>query len=312
MDIIVVNREKGTTRQFSVGTRSLVGGTVAALALFAVCATFILQSTHVAPNRVEQGIPQALRTQLLSGLEEQKEQVETARQQLSDNTHALARRVALLQAQMMRIDAAAKRVVEHAGLSSAEFGFNAQPAVGGPAASQVDDISLTMDRQMAILDALDEDLSSRENQIAVIEDLLVAAQIQREIKPSGYPGENGWVSSLFGMRTDPFTGRRARHSGIDYAGRDGSNIVAVASGVITFAGRRSGYGKIVEINHGNGYVTRYAHNKENLASVGDRVTKGQPVAIMGSTGRSTGPHVHFEVLFNGKAVDPIRYIQSAG
>lgn len=311
MDIIVVNRTKGESRQFSVGPVSIAIAGCSALLFVAVCVTFALRSTAGENVRVAHGMPAELKNELLTDLGEQKSRVEEARQQLTDNTHALARRVALLQAQVMRIDAAAKRVVSHAGLSVSEFGFDAVPAVGGPE-SELEEIALSMDRQMEMLDSLETDISARENQIAVIEDLLVAAQIQREIKPSGLPGEKGWVSSLFGMRTDPFTGRRTRHQGIDFAGKDGSNIVSVASGVVTYAGKRSGYGNVIEVNHGNGYVTRYAHNKRNVAALGERVTKGQAIAIMGSTGRSTGPHVHFEVLYNGRAVDPISYIQSAG
>ena len=119
----------------------------------------------------------------------------------------------------------------------------------------------------------------------------------------------GYVSSRFGHRTDPFTGRRAFHKGVDFAGRAGADVVAVASGVVIWSGPRYGYGELVEINHGNGYVTRYAHNADNLVVIGETVKRGQVVARMGDTGRATGPNLHFEVLHNGKAVDPLTYIQ---
>ncbi|WLD59652.1 M23 family metallopeptidase [Salinispirillum sp. LH 10-3-1] len=116
------------------------------------------------------------------------------------------------------------------------------------------------------------------------------------------------MSSRFGYRTDPFTGRITWHNGLDFAGRQGIDVMAVAAGVVVYSGDRGGYGNTVDINHGGGYVTRYAHNKENLVSVGDIVEKGQPIALLGSTGRSTAPHVHFEVYLNGRAVDPAPYI----
>ena len=138
--------------------------------------------------------------------------------------------------------------------------------------------------------------------------MLMTRNLQAEVIPAGRPITRGWLSSYYGMRTDPFSGRRAHHSGIDFAGKMGSDVVTVAAGVVTYSGRRSGYGNLVEINHGKGYVTRYGHNSELLVEVGETVKKGQIIAKMGSSGRSTGPHVHFEVLVNGRAVDPKKYI----
>jgi murein DD-endopeptidase MepM/ murein hydrolase activator NlpD len=122
--------------------------------------------------------------------------------------------------------------------------------------------------------------------------------------------EKGWVSSGFGVRADPFSGKRSAHYGIDYAGKAGSNVIAVAGGVVTFSGNdRNGYGMMVEVSHGDGLVTRYAHNQSNLVEPGDLVRKGQPIALMGSSGRATGPHVHFEVYKHGRPVDPSSYVR---
>lgn len=169
----------------------------------------------------------------------------------------------------------------------------------------------TIDEFRNALDGFERELDARERQMRVLRDLMVAGRLREEVLPSGRPITSGWMSSTYGWRADPFTGRRTLHHGIDFAGSPSSDIVAVASGVVTFAGRRHGYGQMVEINHGNGYVTRYAHNKENLVTVGERVHKGQRVALMGTSGRSTGPHVHFEVLHNGKTVNPTEYIRAA-
>ncbi|MFG1491177.1 M23 family metallopeptidase, partial [Oceanospirillum sp. HFRX-1_2] len=125
------------------------------------------------------------------------------------------------------------------------------------------------------------------------------------------PIKKGWLSSKYGKRTDPFTGRIAWHEGVDFAGKDGSDVIAVAAGVVTWAGPRYGYGLLVEIDHGDGYTTRYAHNKKALVKPGDIVSKGQVLSLMGSSGRSTGPHVHYEVRHRGRSMDPAKFIYRA-
>jgi murein DD-endopeptidase MepM/ murein hydrolase activator NlpD len=136
------------------------------------------------------------------------------------------------------------------------------------------------------------------------------SKLAETLHPAGKPIKKGWISSYYGMRNDPFSGKRTMHKGMDFAGKEGSEVVAVAAGVVTWSGKRSGYGKLVEINHGKGYITRYGHNKTVLVNVGDRVKQGQTISRMGSSGRSTGPHVHFEVLLNDKVVNPTKYIQA--
>jgi murein DD-endopeptidase MepM/ murein hydrolase activator NlpD len=126
--------------------------------------------------------------------------------------------------------------------------------------------------------------------------------------PSGSPVKNGWVSSGYGKRTDPFTGKKEFHKGVDFAGKAGSEVLSVGDGIVSWVGERTGYGNLVEITHGNGYVTRYGHNKKLLVAVGDTVKKGQQIAVLGSTGRSTGPHVHLEVVHNDQQVNPSKYI----
>lgn len=122
------------------------------------------------------------------------------------------------------------------------------------------------------------------------------------------PVAGGWVSSRFGQRVDPFTGRLAIHRGLDFAGLDNSAILAVAPGVVTWSGRQRGYGNLIEIDHGRGWVTRYGHNASNLVAVGDYVKPGQTIALMGSTGRATGTHLHFEVLYRGRHQNPARFV----
>jgi murein DD-endopeptidase MepM/ murein hydrolase activator NlpD len=161
----------------------------------------------------------------------------------------------------------------------------------------------------ALLDDLANQIKDRERQLAVLESLISTRTVSRQIVPGGRPVTAGWFSSYGGHRADPFSGRRAFHRGLDFAGPSGAEVVAVASGVVTYSKERFGYGKVVEINHGNGYVTRYAHNQRVLVAPGDTIQKGQPIALIGSTGRSTGPHLHFEVLKQGRAVDPMSFVK---
>jgi murein DD-endopeptidase MepM/ murein hydrolase activator NlpD len=163
-----------------------------------------------------------------------------------------------------------------------------------------------VDKQFTALDAL---FVRREAQFDVLAGLLSAEQLRAEATPAGRPIRSGWQSSAYGARIDPITGERAWHEGADFAGRAGSDILAVASGVVSWSGYRSGYGTMVEVSHGDGLSTRYAHNQRNVVEVGDLVRRGDVIALMGSSGRSTGPHVHFEVFEHGRAVDPATYVR---
>jgi murein DD-endopeptidase MepM/ murein hydrolase activator NlpD len=159
-----------------------------------------------------------------------------------------------------------------------------------------------------MVDDLQSQLSSREQQLGVLENLILTRELNKQVYPAGRPVEDGFISSYFGRRADPFTGYLAVHKGLDFAGPPGSKVSSVGAGLVTFAGERAGFGEMVEINHGNGLATRYCHNEKLLVKQGDMVSKGQEVALMGSTGHSTGPHLHFEVLKNGSQVDPLRFV----
>jgi murein DD-endopeptidase MepM/ murein hydrolase activator NlpD len=164
---------------------------------------------------------------------------------------------------------------------------------------------------LAAMSELDSQLDNREAQLGVLESVILNKNLSDRVYPKGRPVQSGWMSSYFGRRTDPFTGKPANHRGVDFAGKAGAEIVAVADGVVTWSSDRYGFGNLVEINHGNGYSTRYAHNAENLVSVGEEVHKGQTVALMGETGRATGPNLHFEVLKDGQRVNPVTFIRQA-
>ncbi|MCG6937657.1 MAG: peptidoglycan DD-metalloendopeptidase family protein [Gammaproteobacteria bacterium] len=242
--------------------------------------------------------------ELEQNLSEQKVLINEARRSAESELDAVAARLGKMQANVIRLNALGQRLVKVAKLDSKEFNFKNNPSYGGP--SENDSVA-SVDFANIMAD-LDKQLSSREEQLGVLEEVIMNRQLRSESKPRGRPIVKGWTSSYYGKRTDPFTGKLAMHKGMDFAGKEGSEIIAVASGVVTWAGERYGYGQLVEINHGNGYTTRYGHNAEILVEVGDSVEKGQTISLMGSTGRSTGPHVHFEVLKNDRQVNPSHYV----
>jgi len=200
--------------------------------------------------------------------------------------------------------------VDVAGIESDEFDFGGgELAMGGP--EPQDSSAFAPPSFIEELDGLTETLERREQQLNILENLLANRNLENQTFLSGRPITQGWMSSRFGRRTDPFSGKVAWHEGVDFAGKDGSDVVATAAGVVTYAGERSGYGLLVEINHGNGISTRYGHAKTVDVKVGDIVRTGDVIAKMGSSGRSTGPHVHYEVLKNGRQVNPHPYIYRA-
>src|SRR5215469_3554770 len=244
-------------------------------------------------------------------LKAQAEQIARTKRDAQADVDALSGKVAELQAHIMRLDAMGAQLTTLAGLKRGEFNFNAPPPEGGPEnPGPVQHTS--MPDFLTALDTLTTEVQDREQKLGVLENLFLNRNVQLAAQPAGPPVTGGYISSVYGMRIDPFTGDVSMHSGMDFAGSEGEAVEAVAAGVVTWAGDRSGYGNMVEIDHGNGYATRYGHNETSLVHVGQIVKKGQEIALMGSTGRSTGPHVHFEVLYNGVAVDPAKFVKAAG
>ncbi|MGB0691383.1 MAG: M23 family metallopeptidase [Pseudomonadales bacterium] len=243
-------------------------------------------------------------------LKDQQAVIEEVRFEAENNIEASAARIAQLQARIVRLDALGERLTKIGRLEEGEFDFSGTPAMGGPENS-LDIASYEPPAYMDLLDQLARDIEDREQQLGVLETLLADQKMQRDVFLAGRPVKKGWMSSGFGQRIDPITGKQAWHNGVDFAGKDGADVIAVAAGVVVYSGPRSGYGKMVEINHGSGYSTRYGHHKALTVKAGDIVRKGEVIGLMGSSGRSTGPHVHFEVFKNGRIVDPASYIHRA-
>ena len=305
--ILLPNGSRGSVRRIS--RRTMIG-------MLLVLGVVVPVVTLMAGYRLGVASVSSQKDMFTSGLRAelsaQREDIDAARQGAQENINALTKRLAELQSRVVRLDALGERLTEMAKLDKGEFDFENAPAQGGPSDSSVVIGDSVAGDILVSFGNLDKQLEDREQQLGVLESLLMTRNLQNEVHPDGFPAEKGWISSFFGIRTDPFTGRLAHHDGIDIAGKMGSNVLAVAAGVVTWAGDRFGYGNLVEINHGNGYVTRYGHNQKVLVQVGDTVKKGQVLALMGSTGRSTGPHVHFEVIRDGRVVDPIKYVRALG
>ena len=242
-------------------------------------------------------------------LQQQQMEIVLVRKVAQDNLDALTLRLGRMQSQMLRLDTLGERLVQQADLDTAEFNFNMPPPIGGPHNAATLS-TITVPDFLGMLEELDMTAGDRETKLMVLEQLIMNRNLQERIIPSGRAVEHGLLSSKYGKRIDPFTGKQEHHKGIDIASKEGSNILAVADGVVTWSGERTGYGKMVEINHGNGYFTRYGHNKQQLVKAGDTVKKGEAIALVGSTGRSTGPHVHIEVIHNGKQVNPDKYLNN--
>lgn len=308
MDIILVSHKRGRTWRLRLESRRVNGWLPLAAGVFVLLGLVFFAGLSL---RSDRGLlPTGLVSTWASQIEQQRQALGKARAQAEEDAHALARRIAQLQAYVIRLDAAGARMTQIAKIDPGEFNFDKPPPVGGPETDSGSQPAVLED-VIGSLDRLQKQLGDRERQMRVLEDLLLASKLEREIKPSGWPVAGGYITSGYGSRTDPFTGLRSNHPGIDFAAAEGSEVLSVASGIVIEAGENSGYGEMIEINHGNGYVTRYGHNSRLLVKVGDRIVKGQAIALMGSTGRSTGPHVHFELLLNGNAVNPEQYVQAS-
>ena len=233
------------------------------------------------------------------------------REQSLANIEALTQKIAHFQAHINRLNAFGHKLSAMAGIEDDEIDFSQSPGLGGPHLLIDHENVQILSGMENILSELNSDLQAQENKLFLLDALLAEKNFNKQALPQGRPVEKGWLSSHYGVRVDPFSGKQEFHKGIDFAGQSGSNVVAVAAGIVTYAADRNAYGNLVEIDHGNGYVTRYGHNESMDVEVGQSVKKGQIIAKMGSTGRSTGPHVHFEVRKNGTAINPTKFIQSA-
>ncbi|WP_035231556.1 peptidoglycan DD-metalloendopeptidase family protein [Alcanivorax nanhaiticus] len=308
MNIIVINSRRGHSRTLPVPRHwpwLLAAVFVLLPALIGVGAYQLVYHVSDQPEYTP-----LMTARFADQLNEQEKALSELDQLSQEQFRALTLKLAQAQARLVRLDALGERLVEVADVGSDEFDFSTVPGLGGPESAD-EGTSYELPSFMEAVDQMAVTLERRERQLDILEDLLADKQIEDQTWLSGRPLTKGWMSSRFGRRSDPFTGRVAWHKGVDFAGKEGTPIVATGSGVVTFSGVKSGYGKLVEINHGNGITTRYGHAVELLVEPGEIVRTGDVIAKVGNSGRSTGPHVHYEVLKNGAQVNPQPYIYRA-
>lgn len=281
----------------------IVAGLVALLALPVAAAVLTWSVLSSAPQPSIQQSTEAAWQQELADLEQAGSGRDESQAQLERMTQQLAR----LQTRLMRLDALGERLTELADMSDGEFDFNNDPGMGGPELPKSSMYHESPDVQ-SVLDQLADRIDDRTQQLKLLEKLMMNRSVDSNALLDFMPVHEGYITSGFGRRSDPITGRIAMHTGLDFAAPRGTAIYAVGAGVVTFSARNGAYGNMVEIAHGDGYKTRYAHAHTLMVEVGDLVSKGQQIATVGSTGRSTGPHLHLEVYRNGMAVNPARYI----
>ena len=304
MNIILVSNNLAKTRNVSLNGMHLLAAAAVFLALF-VMAVFAAEYAIV---RIQPGrVSNEMRAWLASAQnhEQQKQQA-----YLRESLDTMAISLGQMQARLLRLDSLGARLVKVAGMKPQEIDFSQLPAQGGayvPAGQQ--DVTLSsMNQQLGSLSSL---MSDRGDKLAALETLLQQDRLKNKMLNTIQPVSSGWFSSNFGWRVDPFTGKSAMHEGVDYVVPQGTPIHAAASGIVVYAGMHPDFGNLVEIDHGNDIVTRYAHASKLMVEVGQLVKRGQLISLVGSTGRSTGNHLHFEVRFKGLAQNPIRFLQNA-
>ena len=303
MNIILVSNSLAKTRSVSLNGIHLL----AAAAVFLVLFIMAVLAAEYAIVRFQPGkISNEMRAWLASAQnhEQQKQQA-----YLRESLDTMAISLGQMQARLLRLDSLGSRLVKVAGLKPNEIDFSRIPAQGGayvPAGQQ--DITLSsMNQELGNLSAL---LTDRGDKLAALETLLQQDRLRKNMLSTIQPVSSGWYSSNFGWRIDPFTGKSAMHEGVDYVVPQGTPIQAAASGIVVYADLHPQFGNLVEIDHGNDVLTRYAHASKLKVEVGQVVKRGQLIALVGSTGRSTGNHLHFEVRFKGLAQNPTRFLQN--
>lgn len=226
----------------------------------------------------------------------------------TEQINALTMKLADLQSNILRLNALGERLAEEADIPKEEFNMAEQPSSGGPMQPAAIISEFNAAQFTKEISSLENLIDHKEKQLKMLESVALGHHIESNSYLSGRPIGKGWLSSYYGVRKDPFNGKPAMHKGVDFAGKEDADVIATGSGVVTWSDERYGYGNLIEIDHGTGYKTRYGHNKALIVKVGDVVSKGQVIALMGSTGRSTGPHVHYEILKDDRQINPIKYV----
>ena len=303
MNVLISPR--GIKRRLNISAYSQRQRSLARLGLFLLAVSCGLAGYYLGGTAGQQ----ALFAQWKSDVAQQQTQLEDMQDESDAQIEALTQKIAYFQVYINRLEAVGNKLMITAGIDDLEIDFSSDPGFGGPsaAAKSRDHIELLSEMEQT-LSLIEFELQSQQNKLLTLDAVLSSRQRNEDSMPNGRPIRKGWMSSKFGERTDPFTGRKVMHKGIDFAGKSGADVLAVADGIVIAAVKSSGYGNLVEVDHGNGYVTRYGHNKSFNVNSGQVVKRGDVIAAIGNTGRSTGPHVHFEVLKDGRQINPKKFL----
>ncbi|HEX4597318.1 MAG TPA: M23 family metallopeptidase [Burkholderiaceae bacterium] len=303
MQLILVDRRLACARTMNLTRATIAWSALLLLSLI----TLLVMSLYVVTFRLAAHRDMPLVKQLVSAV--MRDRLAQDEQYLRDNVSSMARMVGEMQARLMRLDALGERVSKLAGIRPEEFNFREVPGLGGAEATVTRPLSLA--ELQTEVHGVGKGLEQRADYMNVVESELMNSAARTALLPRNAPLVEGFVGSGFGMRTDPFTGEAAMHAGIDFAAPIGTPIYAAAGGVVASAERHPEFGNVVRIDHGNGLQTLYAHTLRFIVRAGDIVRKGQQIGFVGTTGRSTGPHLHFEVHVNGVPQNPLKYLASA-
>ena len=303
MHIILVSNRLATAKSISLGTHHLLLG----MALLTAIVVGLSSSMFYLVFRHAVEIKLPLVQQLL--LSAQEQQTANAKKFMRENLNAMAVRLGQMQAQLVRLDALGERLSALAGIKPQEFRMSEPPGRGGALPTSIPPQDLSMNELSWQLDALSRHMENRHDYMGILENRLFDARVKKKLMPTVRPVDVDWNASSFGWRIDPITGQNALHEGIDFLVDTGTAVHAAAGGLVVVAQFHPQYGHMIDIDHGNDFTTRYAHNSKLLVKPGDLVQRGAIIAESGSTGRSTGPHVHFEVRYKGVAQNPNRFLK---
>lgn len=311
MNVILVSGKLARAKTFSLGLPQFLllglGLALTALMLAATLHYAAIRFADVKLPYVESTVLAAQERQYAL----QQQQHEKAQSYLRENLNAMAVKLGEMQAQLVRLDTVGERLAKLAGFKPQDLMFGERPGRGG-AVSTLPSQDLSLGDFTEQLELLTRQVDDRSDKLGILESLFVVDSAKKKLIPTMRPVEGGWYSSNYGWRIDPFTGQRAFHAGIDVMAEIGTPIYAAAGGVVIFSGRHPQYGKLIEIDHGNGLITRYAHASKRLVNIGDLVVRGVQIGQVGKTGRATGSHLHFEVRRHGRSVNPKRFLRLPG
>ncbi len=305
MNIILVSGKLSKARSITLTLPHLITGTVTA-ALSVLILAFCIQWVIL---RYAPGLNSPLLNSLI--LSVQHEQNEKVQSYLRESLNAMAAKLGQMQAQLLRLDTLGERLAKTAGFKPQEFMFDQTPGRGG-AVSTLPTYDLSLGDLTQQINVLTRQMDDRTEKLGILDSLMIVDSAKKKLLPSVLPIEGGWYSSNYGWRIDPISGVRAFHEGMDFMAEMGTPTRAAAGGMVIYSDFHSQYGNMIEIDHGNGLVSRYAHLSKRLVKNGDVVLSGGTVGAVGTTGRSTGPHLHFEVRQNGAPLNPVQFLRLPG